>query len=66
MLRVGAEAKAVFPSQSDRPFLPAGTQVELIIKSQDRDQASALNDAHFILSPIVPNVQSISLGWFSF
>ena len=66
MLRFGGDTKSVFPNQSDRPFLPGGTQVELIIKSQDRDQGSDLNDAHFTLIPIVPNVQSISLGWFSF
>ena len=60
------DSKGVLPSRSGVPFLPAGTTVELLIKSQDRQQGSALNDAYFTLNPIVPNVQAISLGFFAF
>ena len=60
------DSKGVLPSRSDLPFLPAGTTVELLSKSQDRQQGSALNDAYFTLNPIVPNVQAISLGFFAF
>jgi len=59
------DAKGVFPDQSDQAFLPAGQQVELILKSEDRVAGSSLNDAYFYISPAVPGVQSISLGWFS-
>ena len=59
------DSKGVLPPRSDLPFLPAGTTVELL-KSQDRQEGSALNDAYFTLNPIVPNVQAISLGFFAF
>ena len=60
------DAKAEFPSRSDVPFLLSGTTVELLLKSQDRQLGSALNDAQFFLNPVIPNVQAVSLGFFSF
>src|SRR5690606_5559170 len=59
-------SKAVFPSQSDAPFLPTGRTVELLLKSQDRQLGSSLNDAYFLLDPVIPGVQSVSFGFFSF
>src|SRR4051812_33268313 len=41
------------------------TTLELLIKSQDRDQASTLNDAHFTLPTPLRGVQAIRLGWMS-
>lgn len=60
------DSKAVFPSRSDNTFLPAGRSVELLLKSQDRQPGSALNNANFYLDPVIPGVQSVSLGFFSF
>jgi len=60
------DSKGVFPFRSDATFLPAGTTVELLLKSQDRAEGSPLNDALFLLNPVVPNVQAVSFGFFSF
>jgi hypothetical protein len=49
-------------SAAPNPF--QGRLVELLIKSEDRDRGSALNNAHFTFQPPIPNVQSIRFGWF--
>ena len=59
------DAKVVFPNRSDSTFLPAGRTVELLLKSQDRQPGSSLNDAYFLLDPVIPGVQAVSLGFFS-
>jgi hypothetical protein len=50
--------------RSAAPNPQQGRLVELLLKSQDRDRGSALNNAHFTFQPAIPNVQSIRLGWF--
>ena len=52
------EQKGVFPKDADNVFLPAGRQVELILKSEDRVSGTAINDALFYLNPPIYGVQS--------
>ena len=59
------EQKGTFPRTSDSVFLPAGRQVELLLKSQDRVDGTAINDALFYLTPPLYGVQSVSLGSFT-
>ena len=59
------EQKGVFPKDADNVFLPAGRQVELILKSEDRVPGTAINDALFYLNPPIYGVQSVGLGSFT-
>ena len=59
------EQKGAYPRTSDSVFMPGGRQVELLLKSQDRVDGTAINDAYFYLNPPIYGVQSVSLGSFS-